>query len=386
MRKIILTAIIAACAAPASSLPVFTETNGKVQYQPPSASDWAPARRGQTIAQGGKIRTGFVSSAELRFDDGSLVVLGPDTEFAVYTAKEKEYFCRLFGGFLKAMVKKSDRKFSVKTPAAVALVQGARFSLTAAKSGTTRVKVFNGIVIVTDAKGKEASVKPEELVAADDEGVGRVERAPAATMPNGWHLDPPYGFSSSGKGRWEMRSQEPAGFSHKGAPVTLEHQEILFFGKRDLKWTEGKPWPAQCPSKEAPRELKGGAVEGRPMFSYSCPAKSPGENTWINRYYEIPFTEEGAAQAALLLGYTHRVQAKLPAAAALKRLYGPGTPAEHYRRYQGEVMPRVAEVVPMTRLDGPGYSSVIEALLTLYQESWGAAKETYTGKVVPVIE
>lgn len=389
MKTLISAFLLTALSVPAPALPSLGDLQGKVQYRTPAAQQWAQARKGQGLAEGVRLRTGWLSWAEIRYDDGSLVTLGPDTEFVVYTAKPEEYFSRLFEGFIRAVVRPTKRKFSVKTPAAIAAVRGTRFTVTASKSGTTRVAVFSGVVAVTDLKGKEELVKPEQTLAANEEGAGKPERTPPAMLDSGWAMSPPRGFSKSPKGsNWQLSGEDAAGFSVKGVEVLLERRETLSAGRRFLKWKEGAEWPADCPPGTQPRETRVQTLDDSPLFSYACPAKDLTKGVWQTRYFEIPVLDKnGRAEFAVSLRYGHYVQPKLPPLADLRRIYGGrGASRDYLTRYRDDVMPRVAEATPATRIDGPGYSYVLESVLTLYQEKWGKNTEGYTGKVVPVIE
>lgn len=365
---------------------VLVNVQGKVEYRASPEKAWEPAAAGAAVREGGSVKTGRLSWTELRYEDNSTVALGPDTEFVLYDAKPDNRFSKLLAGFYRAVVKRTDRKFSVRTPAAVATVHGTRFTLAALRNGTTRTRVFSGIVGVADTKGTETEVKPDELLTVDREGAGQVVPSPAASLPGGWTLDAPAGFAY-GRSGWTMKTPSEAGFSFKGRPVTLDHFERLTREDRVINWKKGRAWPAECPGKAEPRELRANLLDGRPMFSYACPAQDLSKPEWQHRYFEVPVEKEnGLAVSAMRLHYAHYVQPGLPAAAELGRLYGARGGRDNAAAYTRDVMKLAAQGASAGSLDGPGLGAVVNSVLTLYQEGWGADKESYTGKVVPLIE
>jgi hypothetical protein len=196
----------------------------------------------------------------------------------------------------------------------------------------------------------------------------------------------PYGFKEHSKGRWGLVSEEAAGITFRGRPVIIEHYESFYRETREVRWKKGQAWPAKCEGDVAPKEVRKAVAGGKDIYFYACPATDLSQPTWQDRYYEIPLdSEEPGVAAVIRLRYVHRVQAKLPPAAELRKLYGARNPGGYPRKFQSEVLPLIAEGTNKSKIDGLGLKAVIESLLTLYQEGW-ASPDSYTGKVVPSID
>ncbi|PIU18683.1 MAG: hypothetical protein COT18_10020, partial [Elusimicrobia bacterium CG08_land_8_20_14_0_20_59_10] len=171
------------CCGSCSCAPEFSDVQGKVLYRASADQEWIQARPGMRVAEGGRIKTGWFSWAEIRYDERTLAGLGFDTDFVIYTANADEYFSRLFSGSVRAVVK-SGQKFSLKTPVTVAAVTvpGTRFITVVTALGQTRVRVFSGVVAVSDVKKRDKRVKPEETLSVDKDGSGPPERLPATSL------------------------------------------------------------------------------------------------------------------------------------------------------------------------------------------------------------
>ncbi|HNW44488.1 MAG TPA: FecR domain-containing protein [Elusimicrobiales bacterium] len=380
--------LLSFCCADCCGLTVFSEVQGKVFYRADAAHNWVKAQPGLSLKEGGKVKVGELSWAELRCKEDFLIGLGPDSDFILYAAEPEDTFLELSAGFLKAVVKKAGKKWAVRTPVATLAVRGTRFTALVGKNGNTKVRVFSGTVAVLDAKKRETLVHLDETAVADRGGAGPAEREPAAALAGAWTMAPPRGYRERAKNNWELRSEEAAGFSYRGRQVVLEHTESLYADTRSVIPKEGKDWPAQCPGTVLPQEQRRSMMEGLTVYSYACPAASLAQTTWQDRYYEIPVEDkDGAAVSALRLHYTHHVQAKLPPKPELRKLYGDSSPDGYVMEFQGDVMPLVAARTGRHKIDGPGLPAVIEAVLTLYQERWGGKNaDEYSGKVVPMIE
>ena len=369
-----------------SGAAVFTNVQGKVLWSAGGEQGWVQAKPGQELKYGSRIKAGWLSWAEIRYEDNSLVALGPESDFSVFTATQKESFSKLHAGFMRAVIKKAGAKFSVRTASAIVTPKGARFSVLVTVSGKTRVRAFSGTVSVLDNKNKETVVKPDENLVADAEGAGETEAAPVTTLFGAWVLDPPYGFKERKKGSWSLVTEEASGINFKGRPVILEHYDSFTRETREVNWKKGQQWPGKCADDSIPNDVRTAATGGKTMFYYACPAADLSRATWQDRYYEVPLDpEDGGKSPVIRLHYNHRVQAKLPPAAELRRIYGSRTPAEYSKRFQAEAMPAVAADTPKSKVDGPGLKAVLESVMTLYQENW-AERGSYTGKVVPSIE
>lgn len=369
-----------------SGAAVFTNVQGKVLWSAGGEQNWVQAKPGQELKYGSRIKAGWLSWAEIRYEDHSLVALGPESDFSVYTATQKESFSKLYAGFMRVVMKKAGAKFSVRTASAIVTPKSARFSVLVTVSGRTRVRVFSGTVSVLDNKNKEAIVKPDQNLVADADGAGETEAAPVTTLFGPWVLDPPYGFRERKKGNWSLVTEEASGIKFKGRPVILEHYDSFTRETREVNWKKGQPWSGKCADDGVPKDVRAAATGGKTIFYYACPAADLSRTNWQDRYYEVPLDpEEGDASPVIRLHYNHRVQAKLPPAAELRRIYGSRTLAEYSKKFQADAMQVVAADTPRSKVDGPGLKAVLESVMTLYQENW-AERGSYTGKVVPSIE
>lgn len=132
-----------------------------------------PAR----LAPGDRVITGRESRATLRFRDGSQVSLGVDTNFTVEAETLGATTLFLAAGKLWAAVNKSARRrFTVRTPAAVAAVRGTEFSVEVRGARDTAVEVFGGLVAVRGALGAESMVSALQRVDVTAGRMGQVER------------------------------------------------------------------------------------------------------------------------------------------------------------------------------------------------------------------
>jgi hypothetical protein len=355
------------CGGTGYGLPVFTDVQGKVFYRAGPAQNWIAARPGLGLKEGCKVKVAGLSWAEIRNGEDFLLGLGPDSEFTLYSVKPDDTFLGLSAGFLKAVVKKTGKKWALRTPTATLAIRGTRFTALVGKTGKTVVRVFSGTVAVSDSGNRETLLRLNETLAADSEGAGKAELSPTAALPGAWTMAPPRGYRERARNAWELRSEEAAGFSFRGRRVVLEHTESLYGETRAVSPKEGKDWPAQCPGAIAPREQRRSMMEGRPVYSYACPAADLSQTTWQDRYYEVPLEDkDGKVSSALRLHYTHHVQAQLPPKPELRKLYGDGSPGVYTMKFQGDVMPLVAARAGGNRADGPGLPAVIETVMTLY--------------------
>lgn len=135
----------------------------------------AVARAPLGLAPGDKVLTGRDGRAAVAFRDGSQVSLGPGAAFAVRAETLRETTLFLSAGKLWAAVaKNASRRFSVRTPSAVAAVRGTEFSVEVQGARQTAVEVFGGRVAVS-AFGAESMVTASQRVDVTEGRMGRVE-------------------------------------------------------------------------------------------------------------------------------------------------------------------------------------------------------------------
>lgn len=178
----------------------------------------AVSRAPAGMAPGDKVHTGRGGRATVQFRDGSQVALGPFAIFTVEAETPGETTIFLEAGKLWAAVSKNARRrFSVRTPTAVAAVRGTEFSVEARGERATAVEVFGGLVSVS-ALGVESMVSASQRVDVAEGHMGQVERftprpesVPEAIRPA---MMGPAGGSVEGEGK---PGGEKAGEDGRGA-------------------------------------------------------------------------------------------------------------------------------------------------------------------------
>ncbi|MBI4248005.1 MAG: FecR domain-containing protein [Elusimicrobia bacterium] len=166
--------------APISALAatVVSAARGRVEFKESGERRWRRVRVPQTLSSGDQVRTGWVSSAEIRFDDGSKMVVGANGSFMLEKSESALQQVRMNLGKLRAWVRKrSARSFRVQTPTAVCAVRGTEFSVDVARgSGNTRVDLYNGLLAVSDNRGRELLLTPNQSVQVTPGGMSAPRR------------------------------------------------------------------------------------------------------------------------------------------------------------------------------------------------------------------
>jgi len=179
MKKIILAAALFLPALPLVAAPsgCLYDLGGTVDIYKAGAPGWAPARKGDSLEQGDRVRTGDKAWCELLLRDGSYVKLDAGSETAAdelkASAGERAFSFSFLRGkalWMAARLKAKAASFSVRTPSAVCAVRGTDFSIAVSTTGETTVGLFEGAVAVTGASqetelgaGQEAYAGPGGL-------------------------------------------------------------------------------------------------------------------------------------------------------------------------------------------------------------------------------
>ncbi|HXT01605.1 MAG TPA: FecR family protein [Elusimicrobiota bacterium] len=173
----ILTAILGiALAVPAAAAPRLSASAGMVFRQRENSSSLDNVAVGAVLAKGDGIRTGADSRAAIVFDDRSRVEVGPKSLFVLEEAETKAAAMRLTFGSLRAWVEKiPSRRFEVRTPTAVCAVRGTEFAIDVDARGHTGVRMFTGLMSVSDGHGREAMVKGGQSIRVTDKGLGPIQ-------------------------------------------------------------------------------------------------------------------------------------------------------------------------------------------------------------------
>ncbi|OGQ90248.1 MAG: hypothetical protein A2289_20105 [Deltaproteobacteria bacterium RIFOXYA12_FULL_58_15] len=149
-------------------------TQGQVWTQAPGAAEKS-AKTGDELAAGTQIRTGKSSSTEVRFEDGSLLKVRPESSLKLSGNKRQKnkssvllFFGRVWSKVTKSVGKETT--FEVNTPNAVCGVRGTEFETAVADDGSVRVRVTEGSVGV-GADDPDTEVAAGQEIAGDEEGV-----------------------------------------------------------------------------------------------------------------------------------------------------------------------------------------------------------------------
>ncbi|PKM96815.1 MAG: hypothetical protein CVU79_11495 [Elusimicrobia bacterium HGW-Elusimicrobia-3] len=158
MKKILLAAALFLPALPLLAAPsgCLFDLGGTVEIHKAGAPGWTPARKGDALDQGDRVRTGEKAWCELLLRDGSYVKLDAGSETAADELKASAGERLLSFSFLRGkalwmaarLKAKAASKFSVRTPSAVCAVRGTDFTITVSTAGETTVGLFEGTVAV----------------------------------------------------------------------------------------------------------------------------------------------------------------------------------------------------------------------------------------------
>lgn len=170
LALIILGSFVPAPAAAAAGAMLMPQAG--VEIRVGSQGFWKPVEQPMELADGTEVHTRPQDGrAEIRFSDGSRVVLAPSTFFKVERLDRKESAFSLglgriraaFSGMLSSRIK-------INTPTAVCSVRGTVFEL-GADEKSSEVSMAEGVLEVRDTKGQEAVVSSEESLRIGVDGM-----------------------------------------------------------------------------------------------------------------------------------------------------------------------------------------------------------------------
>ena len=132
---------------------------------------WRAVTGPESLAAGSEVRTGVSSTAELSFSDGSRIQLTPGTQFKIDQTDTRETSFSLGLGKIRAAFSGLfSSRVRIRTPTAVAAVRGTVFEMGADASGSA-ITMAEGVLEVTDNKGKEAVLTSEETLRIGENGM-----------------------------------------------------------------------------------------------------------------------------------------------------------------------------------------------------------------------
>ena len=143
-----------------------TFVSGDAQVRTLQGPDFIPLKDGDTLSIGSVITTGGNGNLNLRFGDGSSLIMEPNSELSLDTLSSADGYgivdsrLRLNQGAVKTRVPKRQpaSRFKITTPSAVAAVRGTEYRVSAIAGSTPsmRGEVFEGLVDVNTDQNKQA--------------------------------------------------------------------------------------------------------------------------------------------------------------------------------------------------------------------------------------
>lgn len=145
----------------------ITLATGEVMYRSRGLPQWMPVGKNRRVYPGDTIRTGKMSAAEIRFDDGHVILLRQKTTLTLRTSRRLSRFQQLVEFFLevgRAVLRAPHAtggasQYEIQTPSAVAASRGTYFRTSVDRAENMRCEVLSGEVLVS-ANEKEVQVHP----------------------------------------------------------------------------------------------------------------------------------------------------------------------------------------------------------------------------------
>lgn len=159
--RILSFGLLAALAAVPSRAAEFRGVQGTVEIQKPGAASWTKARNRMKVNKGDKLRTAAGAKADIGMTGGHKVSLREKTTVRVESVEASDISFQVVVGRLRAYVSKlkGPKKFSVKSPVAVASVRGTVFEMDVAEDNTSRLSVLEGVVGYKDLAGMAEEIQ-----------------------------------------------------------------------------------------------------------------------------------------------------------------------------------------------------------------------------------
>jgi tetratricopeptide (TPR) repeat protein len=296
---VVLTGIFLLLGSAAASAAKATFTlqsiRGRVEMQRGGKGEWAAVKRGSHEASvGDRVRTGRESSVVIVTGDGGRISLGAETE-VVLREPDRPRGWRLILGRVKAFFT-GNKGLEVRTPSAVAAVEGTTLQLEVGPDGTTVLTVAEGAVRFYNDFGSVTVLSSQQSIAA----VGQPPTRPIVVDPSSlmaWEasiqtllISPEVTLVSSDPARLqqELTARRAAVAQHPDDP---EAHVALAAVLLDLRQTEEAIAEAQravalAPEAGSPQGVLGYALlqAGRPAAAQQAFARAaaaqPEEARW----------------------------------------------------------------------------------------------------------
>ncbi len=228
---------------------VVLRVQGDASVSPDIAAPPSPAKAGDTLPVGSRLRTGSDSAMSLRFADGSQVLITPQTEVTLEqmlsfpdTGGFSTTRLKLDRGAVESQVPPSrevQRSYEISTPVVTLGVRGTQFRATAvAESGDSRLEVVNGSVRATASRSAEVGAGLGVVTAADGR-LGDVE-----TLLPAPELGAPPTMDAQGTARMQWEPVSGA-TGYRAQVLAATGGDILL---RDAQWPRAQAqWPGLAP-------------------------------------------------------------------------------------------------------------------------------------------
>lgn len=142
------------------------------------AGSFRPAGPSEPVLEGTAVRTGEGALAEIRYFDGSLTRIGPETTYEIVelerAANRTEIVGKIGLGETFHDVKEltgSGSRFEVQESNAIAAVRGTRFAARCLPPLPCGIAVVEGVVVVTPSSGEPVPVEAGNRITIDDAGL-----------------------------------------------------------------------------------------------------------------------------------------------------------------------------------------------------------------------
>ena len=153
----------------------ITKTQGRVEVRRKDEQRWQRVALPFKVEGGDQLRTGWGAMAELETEDGSRMRIQANGSFTLEESDSVVTQMKFHFGKMRAWVQKSvksQRRFRVQTPTAVCAVRGTEFAMDVGRgAGRTRVDLYSGLMAVSDNRGKEVLLFPNESVNVTQSGM-----------------------------------------------------------------------------------------------------------------------------------------------------------------------------------------------------------------------
>jgi hypothetical protein len=163
-------------------LAVVVITEGRVTVKSASNLDWRPLQNGAALEKGDRIMTHSNASARIRFSDGALVDIRPETLIVIEGLSP--YRSSRQVEISDGEVRLNGQELSVKSPVLESMIaESTTAKIVVAKKGATEVHVFSGGAKVRTARERTVHLGDRQSLLVDAKGrAGQILALPEAPM------------------------------------------------------------------------------------------------------------------------------------------------------------------------------------------------------------